>query len=131
MWATNGGMDLRAWRDVAAGWGTDLLAFGYGAAVLVGFERPRIARVLALLAPLGRMALTNYLTQSIVLGAIFYGYGLGLFGRLGEARAAEIGVTLYLVQAVVSALWLRRYRFGPVEWLWRSFTYRKRQPMVR
>ena len=77
------------------------------------------------------MALTSYLTQSIVLSVIFYGWGLGLYGRLGEARAAAIGVTIFGVQAVLSAAWLRRYRFGPVEWLWRSFTYGERQPMRR
>lgn len=55
---------------------------------------------------------------------MFHGYGLGLMGRLGEARAAAIAVAIFTVQAVASALWLRRYRFGPMEWLWRSFTYR-------
>ena len=90
-----------------------------------------MARVLSVLAPLGRMALTSYLTQSIVLGFIFYGYGLGLFGRLGDARAAAIGIALYIAQAVLSALFLRRCRFGPVEWLWRSFTYGAWQPMRR
>jgi uncharacterized protein len=124
VWAeSSGAVDFRAWREVASRWGAIGLAFGYGATVLVAFERASLARALALFAPVGRMALTSYVTQSIVLGALFYGWGLGLFGRLGEAKAALIGVALFGVQLAVSALWLRRYRFGPIEWLWRSFTY--------
>ena len=132
VWAeSSGAIDFRTWRDAASRWGSILLALGYGATVLVAFERATVARVLSVFAPVGRMALTNYLTQSIVLGAIFYGWGLGLFGRLGEASAAAIGVALFVAQVVASALWLRRFRFGPVEWLWRSFTYGAMQPIRR
>jgi uncharacterized protein len=125
---------LGAWRDVVSRLGSLVLALGYGGAVVAVFDQPRASRAkaaLAALAPLGRMALTSYLTQSIVLSAIFYGWGLGLFGRLGEAHAAAIGITIFVVQIAISAAWLRRYRFGPVEWLWRSFTYGARQPMRR
>jgi uncharacterized protein len=80
-------------------------------------------------APLGRMAFTNYLAQSVIFGWIFYGYGLGLFGRLGVASALAIGVAVYIGQVFFSAWWLRRYRYGPVEWLWRTLMYGVRQPM--
>jgi uncharacterized protein len=124
VWAeSTGAVDFRGWRELASRWGSMLLAFGYGATVLVAFERASVARVLSLFAPVGRMALTSYLTQSVVLGAIFYGWGLGQFGRLGEAKAALIGAAIFVVQMTASAMWLRRYRFGPIEWLWRSFTY--------
>lgn len=69
------------------------------------------------------MALTNYLMQSVVLGWIFYGYGLGLFGRLGLAEAMVIGICTYVAQAIFSARWLKSYSFGPMEWLWRRSTY--------
>jgi uncharacterized protein len=117
------------WGAVAAGWGAVILALGYGALVVATLDVPVLGRALASVAPLGRMALTSYLTQSIVLGFVFYGYGLGLFGRLGEAAALGVAVVLYVAQAIASALWLRRYRFGPVEWAWRSFTYGALQPM--
>ena len=78
---------------------------------------------------MGRMALTNYLMQSVVLGCVFYGYGFGLFGRIGPAAAAGIGVAIYLVQVHLSRLYLRRFRFGPFEWVWRSLSYGYRQPM--
>jgi uncharacterized protein len=69
------------------------------------------------------MAFTNYLAQSVIFGWIFYGYGLGLFGRVGVVTALAIGIGLYIAQAILSAQWLRYYRFGPVEWLWRSLMY--------
>ncbi len=107
-----------------------LLALAYISAFLL-LLNPRRAAWLPSLAATGRMALTNYLVQSIALGFVFYGYGFGLFGRIGSAAAAGIGVTLYLTQVQLSRLWLTRYQFGPFEWLWRSLTYRRRQPMQR
>jgi uncharacterized protein len=105
------------------------LAFSYAAGVLLWMTPARVTPVTALFASLGQMALTNYLTESVVLGVIFYGYGFGLFGRIGSALAALIGVALYLGQLFFSRFWLRHYRFGPVEWLWRSLTYGRWQPM--
>jgi uncharacterized protein len=107
-----------------------VLAAGYAAAVvgLVGIPAGR--RMLAWAAPVGRMAFTNYLAQSVILGWIFYGYGLGLFGRSSVTAALAIGVAVYALQAAISAWWLARYRYGPVEWLWRSAMYGAWQPMA-
>jgi len=82
-------------------------------------------------APIGRMALSNYLFQSVLLGFVFFGYGLGLFGRLGSAPVAVGGIVLYSVQVLVSRAWLERFRFGPLEWLWRSLTWGRAQPFRR
>jgi uncharacterized protein len=102
---------------------TLLLATGYAAAI-IGFVSTRPGmRMLAWAAPLGRMAFTNYLAQSVIFGWIFYGYGLGLFGRVGVVTALAIGVCVYVAQVMISAQWLRYYRFGPLEWLWRSMMY--------
>ena len=102
---------------------TLLLATGYAAAI-IGFVSTRPGkRLLAWAAPLGRMAFTNYLAQSVVFGWIFYGYGLGLFGRVGVVTALAIGVCVYVAQVMISAQWLRYYRFGPIEWLRRSLMY--------
>ncbi|MDN4999691.1 DUF418 domain-containing protein [Bradyrhizobium sp. GCM10027634] len=110
--------------------GTILLALGYGAAILgiASFERGK--KLLGWAAPLGRMAFTNYVAQSVIFGWIFYGYGLGLFGRLGITAALAIGIVVYIAQVLFSAWWLRRYRYGPLEWLWRSLMYGVRQPMA-
>jgi uncharacterized protein len=86
---------------------------------------------MSVIAPLGQMSLTNYLTQSLVFGLVFYGYGLGLFGKLGPAEASIIGLAVYGAQIVISILWLRAFRFGPCEWVWRSMTYGCLQPMRR
>jgi uncharacterized protein len=109
--------------------GTILLALGYGAAVLgiASFERGK--RLLGWAAPLGRMAFTNYVAQSVIFGWIFYGYGLGLFGQLGITQALAVGIIVYAGQVLFSAWWLRHYQYGPLEWLWRTLMYGVRQPM--
>jgi len=110
--------------------GTTLLALGYGAAILAIAHFDRGKKLLGWAAPLGRMAFTNYIAESLIFGWIFYGYGLGLFGRLGVAEALAIGIAVYAAQALFSVWWLRRYRYGPLEWLWRSLMYGARQPMA-
>jgi len=84
---------------------------------------------LAILAPPGKMALTVYLTQSILLTLIFYSYGLGLFNTIGAAMALFLALAIYTIQLMVSNFWMRHFRFGPFEWLWRSLTYRRIQPL--
>ena len=116
-------------RALAEPLGIILLALGYGAGIIGIANLASGKKLLGWAAPLGRMAFTNYLMQSLIFGWIFYGYGLGLFGRLGVASALAIGLVVYVAQVVFSAWWLRRYRYGPVEWLWRTLMYGVRQPM--
>jgi uncharacterized protein len=82
-------------------------------------------------APGGRMALTNYLLQSIVFGFVFYSYGLGWFAQVGAGAAAAGGLTLFCAQLMGSRWWLTRFHFGPAEWVWRSISYRRWQPFLR
>jgi uncharacterized protein len=109
--------------------GTILLALGYGALILAIANLASGKALLGWAAPLGRMAFTNYLAQSLIFGWIFYGYGLGLFGSIGAAKAFAIGLAVYIAQVFFSAWWLGRYRYGPVEWLWRTLMYGTLQPM--
>ena len=109
--------------------GTILLALGYGALILAIANLASGKALLGWAAPLGRMAFTNYLAQSLIFGWIFYGYGLGLFGSIGAAKALAIGLAVYIAQVFFSAWWLGRYRYGPVEWLWRTLMYGTLQPM--
>jgi uncharacterized protein len=109
--------------------GTIVLALGYAAAIIGIANLASGKKLLGWAAPLGRMAFTNYLAQSLIFGWIFYGYGLGLFGRLGVASALAIGLAVYIGQVFFSTWWLRRYRYGPVEWLWRTLMYGAAQPM--
>jgi uncharacterized protein len=81
------------------------------------------------LAAVGRMALSNYLLQSVVCTAVFYSYGLGFYGNVGPAAGLTLSLLIFGAQVPLSVWWLRRFRFGPVEWIWRSLTYGKAQPM--
>jgi uncharacterized protein len=108
-----------------------LLSCGYGAAIIWASDTARGATLLAWAAPIGRMALTNYLMQSVIFSWLFYGYGFGLFGKLGVAAALTLGTSVYVAQVIISAYWLQRYRFGPLEWLWRSAMYGTWQPLRR
>ncbi len=75
------------------------------------------------------MALTNYISHSIILTSIFYGYAGGMFGQIGRAPQVLIVAVIIIFQLRLSSWWLKRYQFGPLEWLWRSLTYKKIQPM--
>ena len=109
---------------------TILLAAAYVSALLLWLTPKRTAQWPGI-AALGQMALTNYLFQSIVLGFVFYGFGLGRSGRMGSAATASLGLGIYIVQIQLSRLWLSHFRFGPFEWLWRSLAYGHPQTMVR
>jgi uncharacterized protein len=76
-------------------------------------------------SPVGRLALSVYLTQSLAFTTLFYGYGLGFVGRTGPAGVTEFAILIFALQLVVCDWWVRRYRFGPAEWVWRGLTYGK------
>jgi uncharacterized protein len=107
-----------------------LLALGYAATVIALLEYAPVRDLLRGFGAVGRMAFSNYIMQSLVAGSIFYGYGLGQFGRLGAAPVLAMAVAIYALQFWLSRWWLRHYRFGPLEWLWRTLTYGARQPMT-
>ncbi|MBL8551760.1 MAG: DUF418 domain-containing protein [Hyphomonadaceae bacterium] len=102
-------------------------AMGFG--VLFRFDWWR--RALAILAPAGRMALTNYLTQTLISLPLFYGFGLGVGPTLGWPGWLGVCATVFAAQLAFSHWWLARYRFGPAEWAWRSLTYGKRQTLAK
>jgi uncharacterized protein len=105
-----------------------LMALGYAALVLaLAGDGTGWARWIA---PVGRMAFTNYVAQSIAMGLIFYGYGLGLFGRIGLGSGLALVLAIYAVQVLASHWWLRRFRFGPLEWLWRTMMYGAAPPFA-
>jgi uncharacterized protein len=85
----------------------------------------------ALMRPVGQMAFTNYLMQSFLVGLFFYGIGFGMFGKLQRYEIYYVVAATWALQIIWSHIWLRYYRFGPLEWAWRSLTYWKKQPMRR
>ncbi len=99
------------------------MALGYIGIIMWGCKSSLFPTLKKWLAPFGRMALTNYLLQSIIATFIFYGHGLGLFGTIGRAEQWGYILGIWLFQILFSKWWLGRFKFGPFEWLWRSLTY--------
>jgi uncharacterized protein len=107
------------------------LTAAYLAGMLLLFRTRPGSRVVAVLAPAGRMSLTNYLAQSLVMAFVFTGYGLGLYGKLGVAVPVPLALVLYGIQLAVSAPLMRRFGHGPVEWLLRTVTLGARPGRAR
>ncbi|WP_374472928.1 DUF418 domain-containing protein [Arenimonas sp.] len=127
-----GRLDLRAsTAQVLQMLGGAVMALGYLGWVVRGLGCPAVAGWLNLLAPAGRMALTNYLMQSLVMTTVFFGYGLGCFDQLPRAWQPLLVLGFFAVQVALSHWWLARFRFGPAEWLWRAATYGSLPPMRR
>ncbi len=106
-----------------------LAAFYASLITLLYWRNP--AGLLSNLAPMGKMGLTTYLTQTVYGAFVFFGIGLGLMGKLGVATSVALGIAFYIVQIFAARWWLRHFSMGPVEWLWRSLTYFQLQPLSR
>jgi len=112
-------------------WGSILVALGYiGLVMLIVKTRPASTFV-RLMKPVGRMAFTNYLMQTVLMTTLFYGHGFGLFGEVERWGQILIVFAVWAFQIWFSNVWLARFRFGPAEWLWRTLTYMRPQPMRR
>jgi uncharacterized protein len=116
-------------QSVAYQVGVPSLCLFYVAGFALLFQSAPWRRRLMLLAPVGRSALSNYILQSVVCILVFYGIGLGAMGELGATAATALVFVIYPLQIVVSRWWLARFRFGPLEWVWRSATYGRAQPL--
>mgnify|MGYP000856825128 CR=1 FL=1 len=128
---------LEPWIDPARGdlrvSGAFALSLIAGPLMTLGYVAwlARLAPHLAWLAPAGRMALSNYLLQSLVCTGIFYGYGLRYFEQMPRVWQLPFALALFALQVLMSRCWLHWFRFGPMEWLWRSVTYLRVPPMWR
>jgi uncharacterized protein len=108
-----------------------LVSFGWVGLVMLACQSdwwlPRLRPV----AAVGRMAFSNYILHTLICTTIFYGYGFGFFGKVARTGQLAIVVAIWILQLLVSPLWLAKFQYGPLEWLWRSLTYGKRQPFLR
>ncbi|MDX2175885.1 MAG: DUF418 domain-containing protein [Candidatus Sumerlaeia bacterium] len=130
-WVSTLGERFMIFGFMAQHFSAQALALGYlGLVGLVAASGPA-GGLRRALGCVGRMALTNYLMHTVVFTTLFYGHGLGLFGRFGYADLMLFVAAMWAFQLVASPVWLARYRFGPVEWLWRSWTYGEWQPFRR
>lgn len=107
------------------------VALGHVAVVMLVCKSGAVRWLTDGLAAVGRMALTNYLAQSVIFCVVFLGWGFGMWGRVDRAGLWGFVIAVWVLQLVVSPLWLARFRFGPAEWAWRSLTYWRLQPMRR
>jgi uncharacterized protein len=117
----------RAYND----FGSLFVALGHAAALILVYKAGALRWLTGRLAAVGRMALTNYLAQTVLCTTLFYGYGLGLYGMLDRVQLFGVVAAIWALQLVYSPIWLRYFRFGPAEWLWRSLTYWRAQPLLR
>lgn len=132
-------------RNFAAGWTMDYsmfvghlfnyvgsvgVAVGYVALVMIAVAAGWMPKVQTLLAGVGRMAFSNYILMSLLGMFIFYGNGLGLFGSVERVQQVLIVPAIWAVVLVVTQFWLSTFRYGPLEWLWRTLTYLKAAPLV-
>lgn len=109
--------------------GAPALCFFYASGIVLLTQREPWKRRLAPLAAVGRLALSNYVFHWLVAMFVFYSYGLGLFGKFGRLTGLALVFVIFPLQILWSRWWLKRFRFGPVEWLWRSLTYAQLQPL--
>lgn len=110
-------------------WGSLFVACGYISLIMLICKLMKPEKIIRPFAAVGRMALTNYLLQTIICTTVFYGHGFGLFGKIERTEQILIVVGIWIFQLIISPVWLRHFRFGPAEWMWRSLTYLKVQPI--
>ena len=110
-------------------WGSLLVSMGYIGLIMLWAQWGGLAKLQYALASVGRMALSNYFLHTLIATTLFYGHGFGLFGSVSRIWQLIIVLLIWTFQLIWSPIWLNYFRFGPAEWLWRSLTYWKLQPM--
>jgi uncharacterized protein len=112
-------------------WGSLFIAYGYISLIMVFAQSDNYNTIKKRLASIGQMALTNYILHSFIGMLIFFGIGFGLFGKIDRSLQILIVGIIWIFQYLASEKWLNSYKFGPLEWVWRSLTYGKKQPFLR
>lgn len=118
-------------QDVYLLIGAPFLTLFYIAAITILFTNPIMNKLLQPFSAVGKTAFTNYLLQSIICTFIFYHYGLGLYGKVNPFLGLLLTIGIYAIQLIISHFWMKRFLFGPFEWLWRTLTYLRPQPFVK
>ncbi len=108
-----------------------LIVLGHAAALILLYKSGMVQGLMHRLEAVGRMAFTNYISHSVICTLFFFGYGLNYYGELQYYQIYFVALSIWLMQLIVSPIWLEHFRFGPLEWLWRSLTYWKIQPFKR
>ncbi len=117
------------YQTIAYALGVVPLALAYIGLFMLSFQTVAGKKILSLLAPVGKMAFSNYIMHSLIGNFVFLGAGLGYMRQVGPVYYTLFGVAVFIIQIILSTIWLKYFNYGPVEWLWRSATYKKWQPM--
>ena len=112
-------------------WGSLFLCIVYISIFMIIINSNILKSLKVRLAAVGRMALTNYISQSFICTLLFFGIGFGLFGQIDRWIQVIIVLLIWILQLTWSKPWLEKFRFGPLEWMWRSFTYGEKQKFIR
>jgi len=108
-----------------------LLVMAHAASLILLYKSGVVQGLMNRLVAVGRMAFTNYISHSVICTLFFFGYGLNYFAELEFYQIYFVAFAIWIFQLIISPIWLKYFRFGPLEWLWRSLTYWKMQPMKR
>jgi uncharacterized protein len=112
-------------------YGVPALSLFYASAIALLYQNQGWKKLLNIFAPVGQLALTNYLMQSLICVFIFMSFGLGLYARVAPVKLSLIALAIYTAQVIYSHIWIRHFHFGPMEWVWRTLTYGKSQPFIK
>jgi uncharacterized protein len=125
-------LQMKGWyQTIVYALGVAPLAMAYVGLFMLAFQTRPGKKFLSLIAPAGKMAFSNYIMQSLVGIFVFLPPGLGLMGTIGPFYFTIFGIGFFIIQVIYSTIWLKYFNYGPVEWLWRSATYKKWQPMIK
>lgn len=116
------------YQTIAYTLGVAPLALAYVGLFMLSFQTHAGKKILSVMAPVGKMAFTNYIMHSLIGNFVFLSPGLGLMGKVGPVYFTLFGIAVFVIQIILSTVWLKYFNYGPVEWLWRSATYKKWQP---
>jgi uncharacterized protein len=124
-------LEVHAIRHCTYHYSRTLIALAWASGLLLLLRAGRLPRLSAALGAVGRMAFSNYVLQTVCCTLLFFGYGLSLYGSLSRAQTMLVVLAVTAVQVAFSLAWLAFFRFGPLEWAWRSLTYWRLQPIRR
>ena len=123
------GLKINGWYEtIAYALGVVPLALSYVGLLMLSFQTTIGNKILLLISPVGKMAFSNYLMHSLIGNFVFLGAGLGYMGQVGPVYLTLFAILVFVFQIILSTIWLTYFQYGPIEWVWRSLTYNKRQP---
>ena len=125
-------LKINGWyQTIAYAFGVVPLALAYVGLLMLSFQTTIGHKIMGVISPVGKMAFSNYIAHSLIGNFVFLSMGLNYGGKVGPVYYTLFAIAVWIAQIIISTIWLKYFNFGPVEWVWRSLTYGKRQPMLK